>query len=567
MPSLSAQHNTARGSSSGDSYNVASSLVEWAAQSPRRRAIVVPSKREGRHQDKVLDFAELEALSNRYANALDQAGFARGMRVLLMVPAGVDFFGIVFALYKLGAVLVMIDPGMGVRRLLECVRGVDLQGFIGIPKAQCLRWMQPAVFRSVQHVVSVGGGGLFGPTLDGLARGAEETPVLADTKASEPAAILFTSGSTGPAKGVVYEHAMFRAQIKLIQRCYEIEPGEIDLPGFGLFGLFSIAMGMTVVVPDMDPSRPARVDPAKFVRSIRQYHVTSTFGSPAIWKRVATYCIERGIRLPSLKRVLVAGAPVSYQLIEALHKVLSPEADVHTPYGATESLPVSSIGGREVVRETAQLSRQGKGNCVGRPIPSLMTRVIRITDQPIDKWSDDLLVDDGEVGEIVVSGPPVTKEYFGKPQANRMSKIRDGDRLWHRIGDVGYFDECGRLWFCGRKAHRVEIEGELLFSVCCEAVFNEHPLVERTALVGVCAGKHRRPVLIVELLSHRSPRGSRARQLESELLALGQANERTKTVQTFLFHKGLPVDVRHNAKINREILAEWATRRLRCAPS
>ena len=546
-------------------FNIAAHLPRMATVVPDQAAVVVTESRnaDGHAFYASLTFAELEALSNRYANGLQSVGVARGMRTLLMVRPGFEFIGVVFALFKMGAVPVMIDPGMGVSRLLECVRQVDLQAFIGVPLAHLMRVLRRGSFRSVRHAVTVGRRWCWGgATLDGVTRRASETFAPVETGRDETAAILFTSGSTGPAKGVVYEHGMFGAQVDAIQRCYDIQPGEIDLPAFPLFALFSTAMGMTSVIPDMDPSRPVTVDPARIVAAINDHQVTNTFGSPAIWRKVADYCVERDARMPSLKRILVAGAPVPYSVIERLHQTLSDAADVHTPYGATESLPVSSISGREVLADCREQGRHGAGNCVGQPLAGVDLRVIGITDEAIEVWSDDLVVPDGERGEIVVSGPVVTKAYFGLPDATRTAKIIGGDRIWHRIGDIGYKDAAGRVWFCGRKAHRVRTEGGTLFSVCCEAIFNEHPDVLRSALVGVGEPGRQRPVIVIEPRAGRFPTGGRTETMTKELLALGAANELTDSILTVLFHRDLPVDVRHNAKINREALAVWAAGKL-----
>jgi acyl-CoA synthetase (AMP-forming)/AMP-acid ligase II len=250
-------------------------------------------------------------------------------------------------------------------------------------------------------------------------------------------------------------------------------------------------------------------------------------------------------------------------VIEQLHRVLGPKADVHTPYGATECLPVTSIAGRELLGECSVLSRRGAGTCVGRPLPGVDLRIMPITDAPIARWSDDLLVPDGELGEIAVSGPVVTKEYFGLEDANKLAKIPDGRRIWHRMGDVGYRDAQGRIWFCGRKSHRVVTVRGPMFTTRCEAIFNEHPHVYRSALVGVGSKGRQRPIIVIEPLPGSFPSRSRAAAFSEELLRLGRANDLTRPINAVLFHRGLPVDVRHNVKINREALATWAARRLR----
>jgi acyl-CoA synthetase (AMP-forming)/AMP-acid ligase II len=546
--------------------NIASYLPRMALSAPDRPAVFVTKSRDsdGRAIYASMTFAELEAESNRYANGLTKAGIERGMRVLVMVRPGFEFLALIFALFKMGTVPVMIDPGMGVGRMLDCIRKVDLRAFVGVPLAHVVRVLRPGAFKTVEHVVTVGKRwGWGGPTLSGLrAEAAADFDTVA-TDADEVAAILFTSGSTGPPKGVVYEHGMFNRQVHEIQAHYGIEPGEIDLPTFPLFALFNPAMGMTSVIPDMDPTRPARVDPAKIVEAIRDHGVTNTFGSPALWKRVSEYCVQRDIKLPTLRRILIAGAPVPWHVIEKLHSVLDRDADVHTPYGATESLPVASISGKEIFAGCSDMTRRGAGTCVGHPMPGIDLRIIRISDEPIAEWSDNLLVGDGKLGEIAVSGPVVTNEYYGLPHATALAKIRDGDRIWHRIGDIGYLDSQGRLWFCGRKAHRVVTESTTLYSVRCEAIFNEHPDVYRSALVGVGSIGRQQSVIVVEPLSGKLPTGRRATSFRNELLELGKANDLTRDIREILFHRSLPVDIRHNVKINREELAVWAAGRLR----
>ncbi len=549
-----------------DSCNVAAHLPRMARQVPDQPAVIVTAGRgrDGHAKYAQLTFHELEAQSNRYANGLSGAGIGRGTRVLVMVRPGLEFIGLIFALFKMGAVPILIDPGMGVGRMLECIRTVEPEALVGVPAAQAVRVLRPGSFRAVKFAVTVGRRWFWGgATLRALEQRSGSDFEMVPTRADETAAILFTSGSTGPAKGVVYEHGMFDAQVRAIQSCYDIQPGEVDLPAFPLFALFSTAMGMTCVIPDMDPCKPAQVDPARIVEAVRDHAVTNTFGSPAIWNRVSRHCVERGVTLPTLRRVLIAGAPVSGQLIERMHQVLSSSADVHTPYGATEALPVSSINGREVLDECRRRSRRGGGTCVGRPLPGVTLKVIRISDEPLETWSDDLLVPDGEIGEIVVRGQVVTKEYAGLPRANALAKIRHGDTLWHRIGDVGYLDEKGRLWFCGRKAHRVVTKDGPMYSVPCEAVFNEHPDVYRSALVGLGPPGRQEPAIIVEPESGKFPRGARALEFWEELLELGRKNELTKSIVQVLFHPALPVDVRHNAKIDRETLAGWAAEQLR----
>ncbi len=271
-----------------------------------------------------------------------------------------------------------------------------------------------------------------------------------------------------------------------------------------------------------------------------------------------------------MKRIVTAGAPVSSAIIERMAGRLEPPAQVYPTYGATEALPVAAIGSDEILGETRRLTDAGKGVCVGRPVEWIDARIIVIRDEPIPVWSDDLLVPDGTIGEIVVAGPVVTREYFNRPEATKLAKIADPERsiIYHRMGDVGYRDDRGRLWFCGRKSHRVILADETLFTIPCEAIFNTHPEVFRSALVGVSGteggvGRPRRamiPVICIEPVRRLSARDEE--RIRGELLERGGGYPHTRKIRTVLFHPAFPVDIRHNSKIFREKLAVWAARRL-----
>jgi acyl-CoA synthetase (AMP-forming)/AMP-acid ligase II len=241
--------------------------------------------------------------------------------------------------------------------------------------------------------------------------------------------------------------------------------------------------------------------------------------------------------------------------------MLCNDAQVHTPYGATEAVPVISIASNEILSETRKLSEQGNGICIGRPINDLQIRIIKISDDPIDKWTDEILVADGEIGEITVKGDLVTRQYFEKPQADALAKIKDQNQIWHRMGDLGWKDTKGRIWFCGRKSHRVVTASGTLFSIQCEAIFNNHPMVYRSALVGIGAGLRQKPVICIE--PEKAVDGYNQKELKKALVELARQHELTKNIETILFHKSFPVDIRHNSKIFREKLAVWAEKKLK----
>ena len=547
--------------------NVARRLTAMAARMPEALAVVVPRARyrDGKRHYDTMTFRQLEDESNRLASGLRAWGLPPGARVALLVRPGWEFIALVFALFKAGAVIVLIDPGMGRKNLLQCLADAEPEGFIAIPLVQAIRRVLQRRFPRARFNVTVGRR-LFwdGLTLDELRARGQAAPICHDTLAEDPAAIIFTTGSTGPPKGVLYRHGNFDRQVTELGEFYAIQPGEIDLPGFPLFGLFNCAWGVTTVIPDMDPSRPARVDPRNIVEAVHDWKVTQAFGSPAIWNRVGQYCEEQRVQLPTLRRVLSAGAPVPPHVLARMKACMAAEGDVHTPYGATESLPVASIAGSEVLAETQYRWAQGGGTCIGRKFPGIDWRVIAMVDGPIARLADSVSLPDGQIGELIVSGPVVTREYVTRTEANALGKIAEGPRIWHRMGDVGYLDERGRFWFCGRMAHRVQTAAGVMFTIPCEAIFNQHPLIYRSALVGVGPAGQQRPVIVGEPWPGQMPRGTAARkQLLAELEQLARGNRLTENIQDFLLHRALPVDIRHNAKIFRDQLAVWAARKLR----
>jgi acyl-CoA synthetase (AMP-forming)/AMP-acid ligase II len=543
--------------------NVATYLRKMARQHPYKRAVVFPWKRDRlkRVSYTHLTFRQLDIESDRLAKGLDDIGISRGVRTILMVKPSLDFFALVFALFKVGAVPVVVDPGMGVSRMLDCLKESRAQALIGIAQAHVLRKLAPKYFESVHAFVTVGHRWFWGGyTLSQIRKGKWEPYNIANSRPDEIAAILFTTGSTGPAKGVFYTHGVFDAQVKNIRSQFNITPGDIDLPTFPLFALFDPALGMTAIIPDMDPTKPANVNPKKIIEAIGNQGVTNMFASPALLNRVGKYGREKGITLPTLKRVITAGAPITPSNVEQFSSMLTEEAQIHTGYGATEAMPVSSFASKEILTETRKLSEQGYGMCVGRPITGMDVKIIHITDNPIPQWSEDIVLPPGEIGEIAVRGDQVTRGYFERPEDDLLAKINDRKSFWHRMGDLGWMDNKGRIWFCGRKSHRVISENKLYYTIPCEAIFNNHPRVFRSALVGVGEPERQKPVICIEL--EHGDKGKKRRTLRKELLDLAKSSPITSDIITILFHRAFPVDIRHNSKIFREKLAQWAEKKL-----
>ncbi len=542
--------------------NISLGLKRTQEKYPYKRAVVYPEGRDknGRVLYSQMTFSQLEKESDQLAFGLARTGISRGTRTILMVTPGMEFFIIVFAMFKVGAVPVVVDPGMGIDRMLQCLKQGKPKAFIGIEKAHLLRTLKPSYFKSVKHWVTVGTRWFWGgDTMKNLMVETDDPYPRAETTRNETAAIVFTTGSTGPAKGVIYTHGNFEAQIRQIQEHFQVDGDEIDLPTFPLFAMFDPALGMTAVIPDMDPTKPALVDPTKIIEAVESHGVTNMFASPALLNRVGKYGKENHIKLPSLRRVVSAGAPVSPANIEQFSVMLSEHAQIHTPYGATEAVPVISIASNEILTETKALSEQGYGTCIGRPICDTRMEIIKISDDPITQLHSGLLAEDNEVGEITVKADLVTEHYFNNKEADLLAKIPDSDgRVWHRMGDLGWKDSKGRVWFCGRKSHRVTMQSETLYSEPVEAIFNNHEAVFRSALAGVGPRNNQIPVIFIE---PQAPVRNK-KDFILELKKMAKVNPLTERIDHIFIEKTFPVDIRHNSKIFREKLAVKAKKKL-----
>ena len=538
--------------------NVARHLRIAATKHPDGVATKSPvSTSAGEVVHKVHTFRQLDQESDAAAEYFRQNGIAAGTRVLLAVRPGHDLIVGMFGLLKLGAVPVAIDPGMGWSAFLDCVGRSRPTALVGVRSASLLSRLPLAAFRTLRHRVTVGNSAWRHALSATSPSPRPLTAVTPDTLA----AILFTSGSTGAPKGVCYTHGMFDAQIELVRSTYGIRPGEIDMAMLPLFALFNPALGTTTVTPLLDPSKPLAADPAPLVATLIAEKVTCSFGSPAIWSKVADHCETHRIKLPDLRRLLIAGAPVSGELVAKLRHI-APNCVTHTPYGATECLPVTTIAADELLGEVRQLALRGQGTCVGRPVSGVEIRVIREMGSPIATLAEATPCAVGEVGEIIATGPSVTREYDGLPQATRLAKIADVNRVWHRMGDLGALDASGRLFFFGRCVEKIRTPEGDLATESLEPVFRQHPQVFRCALIGIGAAPDQSPALVVEPRPEHFPGTEDARRrFIAELREIALVNPQAARVKQIVFQRALPVDVRHNAKIHRLQLAkEWTSR-------
>ncbi len=557
------QDNEADKNKTGKNYNFSRYLRQSAESLPDKKGIVLTA---GRNKDgsAIYDYitlSELDRLSDSYALGLEKAGIHRGTKTVLMAKPGKDFFPITMALFKIGAVPVIVAPGMGIRRMLHCIKSTQPEAFIGIPVAHIVRLLAPGIFKSLKTWVTVGrrwfwGGG----TTTDMKADPGKSYGIAHAKKKDLAAIVFTTGSTGPAKGVEYTHGKFDGMITQLVDNFNPGVDEIDLATFPLYTLFDVSLGITAVLPDMNPVCPAKADPEKIVEAIRDNNVTTMFASPSLLKNLSAYCRKNDITFTTVRRVLSGGAPVTPEVMEGIEKTLPDDAHFFATYGATEAAPVAAIDSHEVLKETRFETDRGNGSCVGLPFNGIDVKIIPITGNPLKTLHPESMAPAGTIGEIIVKGDIVSSHYFERPDEDSLSKIHDGNETWHRMGDLGWLDKKGRLWYCGRKKQRVITSQKEYYTVPCESVFNTHGSVFRSALVGVNLGWDISPVVCVEL--HDTFKKDNRNKIIRELQVMARKNEITMGIETFLFYDSFPVDIRHNIKIGREKLAAWASQQI-----
>ncbi len=559
----------------GSIHVIYDQVMRLAEEQPTLSAVITPRWVRDPINGSALHYAhttygELGKLVNQYQRGLAEAGLVPGDRVLMLVTPGADFLALSVAIAGRGATPVFVDPGIGLERLTKCIQDAQPHAFIGSPKAHILRHLKRPLFHRLKFYVTAAEWAFSrGKSLGHFKRFANAPiapvplPVLqsyGSLKANNVAMIAFTSGATGTPKGVIFTNEMLAAELRLIRDVLGQHTGARDLTLLPIFSLFNVALGVASVFPSMPTGKPLALDPAQVVKLVHDLSIDSSFGSPTLWNKIADYTFRIGATLPTMRRVFMAGAAVPASTLSRVQGVL-PNALVSTPYGATEALPVTYVSATQLVRASKQRAVSGEqGTLVGAPVPGVEVRVIKSSLDAIEQISDATPLPVGEIGEVIVSGENCSPEYLNRPDANRLGKILDPDRgFWHRMGDLGYLDSEGNLYYCGRKSHSVYTAERAFHSVPVEEIFNQLAKVRRTALVGIKAGKE--PAIVVEPLPEFWPETQAQQEaFRKELREMALQSPLTASITTFFFHRSFPVDARHNAKIFREQLQEWAER-------
>ena len=368
-------HYTEIKMSNSEIKNITDYLFDFAKSNPDKPALLHPKR---------VTFSQLCKTIDCYATGFLKNGISKGTKTIVLIKPGTDLFASTYALLRIGAIPVIIDPGMGVKPMSKALKNVGVEAFIGIPKAMLLKMVFRSCYKTVKIRISTEKYIWFQrASLTHFARLKNAVYMPCKVEPNETAAIFFTSGSTGPAKGVIYQSSMIDAQIQILKDHFKYNPNEIDLCTFPLIGLLIMCLGLSVVLADMDMTHPVKLKPEKLIKNIEQFGCTHLFCSPMVLQKLAKFGNENNIRLSNLKRVMTAGAPVSPSVLRDFKKLLPESAEIHTPYGATEALPVTDIGHRELFELDDKNENHIMGTCVGYPIESIGLQIISISDEPI----------------------------------------------------------------------------------------------------------------------------------------------------------------------------------------
>lgn len=563
-------------------------------------------KGDGTSVSVTLTWAELNQQVNAAATRLHALGVRPGDRVNLMVSPGARLTTLIYACMKLGAVIVVADTGLGIPGLTRALKGANPSFLVGIPAAlsaaRTLLW--PGVRISVEplgsvqeKLLGVAGSVFTAPAADGTPGAPVPTPTVVEFPSPVPdadAAVLYTSGSTGPAKGVVYTQRQLAGMRDAIANTYGFAPGSGLVAGFAPFALLGPALGATSVTPTMDVTRPKTLTASALASAAAAIDASVVFASPAALVNVVATAdelnAEQRAALAKVQTVLSAGAPIPVPLLEAL-SALVPNASLHTPYGMTEGLPVTDVSFEMIRQAIAEGTPNAAGEvldpfardgvCVGFAVYGAAVAIAPLLQD--GSVADELTHEPGVTGEILVSAPHVKDRYDTLWVTEEQSISTPG---WHHTGDVGHLDASGRLWVEGRLAHVLLTSQGVLTPVAAEQSAESLPEVRRAALVAVGPAGTAAPVLVIEasantaaLEARQSASGLKRALLDrvpgarrfpiaegvapfelSQLVRQKVAEDTGVELAAVLVVHEHPTDIRHNSKIDRPALGEWASK-------
>lgn len=501
-----------------------------------------------------ISFGDLNSRVKALSAGLVDSGVRRGDRVALMVPPGIELTTMLYACWRMGAAVVLVDSGLGPRNMSRAIASAAPDHLIGIDKAlaaaSAMRW--PGRRISVGPLSATKRRALgVTATLPEIEQGGALLPLPRPPDDDDVAAVVFTSGSTGPSKGVIYRHHQLQAQRDQLIELYDITENDTLVAAFAPFALYGPALGITSAVPNMDLTRPGTLSAVALADAVSAVGASLVFASPAALANVAAtktkLASQHKSDLSRVRLLLSAGAPINAEVLSQMAQVL-PNAEPHTPYGMTEILPVADISLTEL-----RAAGSGDGVCVGKPRGGVKVRISEV--DSLGLASEASVTTPHVMGEIIVSGPHAKDSYDRLWFTQHKSAQPHG---WHRSGDVGYLDDDGRLWVGGRLEHVLTTGSGPVMPVALEQAAESVAVVERAAVVGVGPAGSQAVVVVVESSTSIGRRPLATPAVADQVRdAIGKVS--SADIAAVLATKALPTDRRHNAKIGRAEVATWAS--------
>ncbi len=504
-------------------------------------ALVMRDKRKIRS----VSFTELWRKVDSFSFALRNHSMQTGDRIILMIPMSLDLYIALLGIIKMGGVAIFVDPWINYKQIADFCLFAEPRGYIGVGKSHLLRFLKRELIR-IHFTVTTGKKLLGFPAKYSfpVMLSCDGDGEIFRAEGSDPALITFTSGSSGIPKGANRTHGFLSAQHKALEDEFSYKTEDVDMPMFPVFALNNIAAGRTSIIPDMDFKNVAQVNPEIIAGQIEYLGVTTCTASPPFIDRLADYILECRKKPIYLRRILTGGAPVSDKQLDKWRSAF-PDTDIQIIYGSTEAEPVAHISLKERLEIVAHDEGKNTGFCAGTPVSRVEAKTIKILKGPIDSslsW-EGLETDDNEIGELIISGDHVCRDYFNNPDAVRENKIIDPQgKLWHRMGDTGIFDSSGRFWLAGR-VHSTIVRNDQIFhaQIVEQAVKEALPEAKQVAAVGIPDTDAGERLIIAVFLHQRIEKKSIYKRLKKTQCGMDDV---------VIMKYPLPVDPRHNSKID-----------------
>ncbi|MFW2380890.1 MAG: alpha/beta fold hydrolase, partial [Acidimicrobiales bacterium] len=501
-----------------------------------------------------IDSDSFMARTQRISRGLAAVGVAPGDRVAIMVPPGVELTVVLYACWQAGVTAVLVDAGLGIGNIHRAMKSAAPHWLVGIPPAlvasRALRWTGTRIvagemdsrLRTTLKVAH---------SLREIELKGEPAGAGTSLHSERLAVVGFTSGSTGPSKGVQYTLGQLVAQRDAIKNLYGIGPHDRLVAAFAPFALYGPALGISSVVPDMEVTSPSTLTASALGAAAAQVNATIVFASPAALENVvATASLmstaERQA-LVGVRLVMSAGAPLRLELLQSVAE-LAPDAEIRAPYGMTEVLPVADLSLADRVDRGS-----GEGSCVGKPIEGVAVRIHPLDERGVP--ASESTSEPGVLGEVVVLAPHVKERYDRLWWTEHRSLTSDG---WHRTGDIGQLDADGFLWISGRVQHVITTASGPVAPIPIEHAAERVTGVARAAAVGI--GPVGSQVVAVVLQVSKAGRNPLAEPSLTERVRHQVARAGAAHPAAVLVTSWVPVDKRHNSKVDRTRVARWAER-------